>query len=156
MDQLSATAAGAIMARGRKLLRRGQVTHRQLALLDCLLWSCRRPGQAWARVSYTRMSALARISRETVAGAIKRLVGLGLIQKQKERVLVAWGGSTASRQGTSRYRLIAAAPTEFAPATVNQGLDMLTFTCEPSCETKAAQQALAATRERRLATMSKL
>ncbi|MDB5243784.1 MAG: hypothetical protein JWP57_4410 [Spirosoma sp.] len=149
MQSLSATAAAGIMARGRKLLRRGRLTHRQLALLDCLLWSCRRPGQAWARVSYTRMSELARISRETVARAIKRLAELGLVEKRKERVLVAWGGSVASRQGTSRYRLIEASPTEFARATVIQAQELLTFRAAPSRETIEAQQALAAIAERR-------
>ncbi len=41
--RLTLSEAAAIAKRGRKLLRRGELTHRELCLLDCLLWSCRRP-----------------------------------------------------------------------------------------------------------------
>ena len=52
-DTLSATDASTVASRARKLLAKGRITHRQYALLDCLLWSFRASGRATARVSYS-------------------------------------------------------------------------------------------------------
>ena len=68
--RLSPAEAGAIAWRARKLLRRGDLTHRELALLDCLLWSCRNPATGALVVSYSALQRLARISRGTIAGGI--------------------------------------------------------------------------------------
>jgi len=78
-QRLSPTQAGAIARRARRLLRRGLITHRQLALLDCLLWSCRRPDTGAIVVSYTALQRLARVARATVAAGLRRLEELGLI-----------------------------------------------------------------------------
>jgi hypothetical protein len=55
--RLSPAEAGAIAKRARKLLRRGDITHRQAVLIDCMLWSCRSPATGALVVSYTACSA---------------------------------------------------------------------------------------------------
>ena len=114
---LTPTDAGELIRRARKMLRRGLLTHREMVLLDCLLWSCRRPGSTDAIVSYTSLQRLAHVSRETIAKALRRLGQLGLVQTIKRRVRFAWGSSVASRQATSCYRFSPPC-TEFAAATV--------------------------------------
>jgi len=47
----------AVAKRARKLLRAGRITHRQLCLVDALLWSCRRPGTGLASPSPTPASS---------------------------------------------------------------------------------------------------
>jgi hypothetical protein len=64
---LSPAQAGTIAKQARQLLRRGQLTHRELAILDALLWSCRAPGKSTCRVSYTRLCSLAHVCRECTA-----------------------------------------------------------------------------------------
>ena len=145
-DQMSAAEAAGIAKRGRKLLRRGSVTHRQLALLDCLLWSCRSPGRARARASYTRLCELAHVSRETVAEALRVLERLNLVVKEKVRLRVAWGGGTASRQGVSHYRLLPTPRTEFAGTTVNLGQEILVLGAKPDQAQEQAARALAEVR----------
>jgi hypothetical protein len=122
LEELSSYAAGAIATRARKLLRRGDLTHRDLILLDCLLWSCRQKGRGVVRVSYTRLQQLARVARSTVADGLLRLEAAGLLIKQKTRIRVNWGLGTASRQGTNLYRLIAPSTESKAP-TVKQKQD---------------------------------
>ena len=118
-NTLSAADAGDLIRRGRKLLRRGLLTHRELVLLDTLLWSCRRPNSVDAVVSYTAIQNLAHLSRGVIARGLRRLGQLGLVQTIKRRLRVVWGGGVASRQATSAYRF-AAPGTEFAGATVTQ------------------------------------
>ena len=132
---LDPAQAGRLAKRGRALLRAGEITHRELVLLDCLLWSCRRPGQDLAVASYTALCRLAHVARETVAAALAKLEGHGLIVRIKRRVRLSWHqGGRASRQATSCYRLVAppkpnaraegAAHTEFAARTVNRGMEI--------------------------------
>ena len=133
--------AGELTRRARKLLRRGLMTHRQFALLDAMLWCCRKTGAGEAVASYTTLRRLAHVSRETIAGGLRRLAQLGLIQIIKRRARVAWGGRVASRQATSAYRFARPA-TEFGAATVEREIKIL------SLERQAAQEALAAVRVR--------
>ena len=72
-DILSATDAGVIASRARKLLAKGLLTHRQYALLDTLLWSCRAPGKATAHVSYSILQERAHQARSTVAAGLEVL-----------------------------------------------------------------------------------
>jgi hypothetical protein len=123
MDTLSSYAAGAMAKRARNLLRRGDLTHRDLVLLDCLLWSCRQPGRAVARVSYTRLQKLARLARATIGNGLRRLERVGLIKRQKTRIRVTWGLGTASRQGVTIYHLLAPPVTEFTHTTVTKKKD---------------------------------
>lgn len=118
---LTAGEAIAIAKRGRRLLRSRLITHRQYALLDCLLWSCRCPSTGRIRVSYTALQRLVSISRETVAMGLRILQELGVLTRIKHRVQVSWHqGGCATRQATSSYVLHATKPThsEFAGRTV--------------------------------------
>jgi hypothetical protein len=97
--------AGALMRRGRKLLRAGRLTPHQFTLLDCLVWSCRSPGSSRLTVSFTRMAKLAGQARATAIGGIATLERLGVLSRIKRRVRVVWGGGIASRQATNIYVL---------------------------------------------------
>jgi hypothetical protein len=96
---LSPAQASDIGRRGRQLLQSGQLTHHQYSLLDTLLWRCRKHGQAAACVSYSGLQRLCHMATDTVWRGLARLEQLGLIQKVRRRVRVAW----ATRQATSLY-----------------------------------------------------
>ena len=137
---LSAADAGELIRRGRKMLRKGLLTHRELVLLDCLVWSARKPGAGEAVASYSTLQRLARLSRETIAKGLRRLGQLGLVKTVKRRVRVVWGGRTASRQATSLYRF-QPTPTEFGAATVIQETKI--YPLAATTEQRAAESALA-------------
>jgi DNA-binding IclR family transcriptional regulator len=58
------------------------------AVLDCLLWRVRRPGRKDLCVTYAAVARLCGIARSTAIDMIRKLVGIGLIEKIKRRVLV--------------------------------------------------------------------
>ena len=148
-QRLSPAQAGAIAKRARKLLRRGLLTHRQLALLDCLLWSCRRPDTGTIVVSYSALQRLARVARATVAAGLRRLEELGLLSRVRRRVRVLWAnGGQQSRQAASAYVLhVPAGDCEFSARTVIQGQETLIIEGHDSAAVRAAQEALARRRE---------
>lgn len=123
--KLTADEATSISKRGRKLLRRGLLTHREYVLLDTLLWSCRAPTGAIV-VSYTRLTSLCCMARETIARGLRTLEGLGLLSRVKRRTRQLWrNGGVSSRQATTAYRLHPAPVTEFGAATVPCGQEIL-------------------------------
>jgi hypothetical protein len=140
---LSAADAGELIRRARKLLRKGLLTHRELVLLDVLLWSARKPGAGEAVASYSTLQRLAHLGRETIAKGLRRLGQLGLVQTVKRRIRVVWGARVASRQATSAYRFAVPA-TEFGEATVTQEMKILPLA--PAAEQRAAETALTARR----------
>jgi hypothetical protein len=148
-QRLSAAQAGAIAKRARRLLRRGLLTHRQLALLDCLLWSCRRPDTGTVVVSHTALQRLARVARATVAAGLRRLEALGLLSRIRRRVRVLWAnGGQRSRQGTNAYVLHAPdAHSEFSARTVIREQEILMREHRDNATVSAAQEALARRRE---------
>jgi DNA-binding Lrp family transcriptional regulator len=154
MDHLSGNDAGRIAALGRRLLRAGKITHREQALLEALLWSCRSHGRAVARASYTRLADFAHISRETVARGLRRLEALGLIRKTKTRLRVAWGLGMASRQGVTIYQLIKSPPTEFDGRPVIQASKNHTDIGNVSAATQEARMALREIAARRMVEAS--
>jgi hypothetical protein len=137
----------AIAKRGRKLLRADKLTHRQLVVLDCLLWCCRdRTGGI--TVSYSALQRLCHVARDTVAGALDALQACGLLSRIKRRVWVAWVcGGSASRQATSSYVLHAPGYTEFGGRTVIEN-DRLQI--EPTSREVAGAQATLARRRRQI------
>ena len=147
--RLSPTQAGAIAKRARKLLRRGLITHRQLALLDCLLWSCRRPDTGAIVVSYSALQRLAHIARATVAAGLRRLEELGLLSRIKRRVRMLWAhGGQQSRQAASAYVLHApAGDCEFSAQTVIGEQEILIREHQDNAALKSAQEALTRRRE---------
>jgi hypothetical protein len=154
-DFLAPAAAGHLAKRARQLLRSGQLTHREWALFDALLWSCRRPGQDLAVASYSALQKFVHIARGTVATALDKLEAFGLIGRIKRRVRVSWHqGGSASLQATSCYRLCPpdqANDTESNGRTVNRGTEILLLE-KPACDNaEAARKALAAIAERRQA-----
>ena len=148
-QRLSPTQAGAIAKRARRLLRRGLITHRQLALLDCLLWSCRRPDTGAIVVSYTALQRLARVARATVAVGLRRLEEVGLLSRVKRRVRVLWAnGGQQSRQAASAYVLhVRAGDCEFSARTVLREQGILVREHQDNAAVRAAQEALARRRE---------
>lgn len=113
-DILSATDAGMVASRARKLLAKGMLTHRQYALLDCLLWNCRAPGKATTRVSYSILQERAHQARSTVAAGLEVLLKLGLIQRTRNRILITGqNGGRVWKQLTNVYRLIMRSEREF-------------------------------------------
>lgn len=141
---LSPAQAADVARRGRQLLQAGQITHHHFAILDALLWRCRKHGQAAACASYSALQRLCHMARETVWAGLRRLEEQGLVQKVKQRVRVAW----ASRQATSVY-VFRTATTEFAGRTAF--IEILTKA--PEKEVRKSQAALARARavmERRM------
>ena len=132
---------------GRRLLRAHEITHHQHSLLTVLLWGgLRRHGRATLEASLTRLQDRAAMTRETVTSGIRRLAELGLLAITKRRLRIAWGGSVASRQATSRYQLLVPY-TESGKPTVSQGLEILVIEATPPQREAAA--VLAAVRKRR-------
>jgi DNA-binding transcriptional MocR family regulator len=146
---LSGSEAGSIAQRGRLLLRRGVITPFQYALLDAILWPARRPGSATLIASLPTLARLSGQARSTVAEGIAALERLGLIQRIKRRVMVAWhGGRTASRQIANAYRLIVPA-TGSGSRPAREQASVISIVEAPHAGQKAAQEALEAVRARR-------
>jgi len=148
------TGRGEIAKRGRKLLRAGKITHRELVILDCLLWSCRDPLTGAIVVSYTALCRLAHVGRETVAGAVARLQRLGVLTRIKRRVRVLWHqGGQQSRQAANAY-VLHPPHSEFAGRTVVQSDREIYHVIEaPAAAVRAAQEALARVRAARSAAL---
>jgi hypothetical protein len=111
--RLTLAEAISIAKRGRRLLRTGRITAKAYVVLDCLLWACREPATGRIVVSYSALQRLCHCARETVSGALRVLMELGVLTKIKRRIRVAWAhGGSASRQLTSAYVLHPGADTE--------------------------------------------
>ncbi len=89
----------AIIKRGRRLLRAGKLSHREFAILDCLAWCCRSPTSGRITVSMAALARLCHCARSTVAAAISRLEGLGILSRIRRYGFFAWacGGLQARR-----------------------------------------------------------
>ena len=81
---------GRVMKRARKLLRRRVLRPIDLAIVDCLVFSCSHRGQDRACASYNSLARLIGAGRDAVIAGIKRLVAAGLIAKHKQSRLVQW------------------------------------------------------------------
>jgi hypothetical protein len=150
---LSGPQAGQIALRGRQLLRRRLLTPHQYALLDTVLWAARRSSSATLIASLKVLARLAGQARSTVAEGIGVLERLGLLQRIRRRVRVAWiGGGQASRQVANTYRLIAP-DTESAARPAREQTSIISIVETPSGAVKAAREALA---ERRRAMEERL
>jgi hypothetical protein len=95
---------------GRRLLRRGLLAPHDYTVLDCLVWSCRKPGASMTSVTYKALAGLCGMCRERAMQAVARLVALGLVAKARTRRFVRWGvrgGLRRSIQGPNLYTLAA-------------------------------------------------
>ena len=139
---LSPAQAGVLAARVRLLRRRRLLTAHQAALADVLLWGGRRPGSGLLVASLGCLARLAGQARSTATEGIRRLEELGLIQRIRRRVRVAWGGSVASRVVANAYRIVPA-DTETGPRPAERSLSVISTVETPNSEVKAAAAALA-------------
>ena len=104
---------------GRRLLTARIITPHEYAVLDALLWRCRRPGRSDLAVDYRSIARLAGCCRDTAIEAVRKLVDIGLIQKIRRRVRVAWGRGRehlASRVIANGYAFRAIYTESTAPA----------------------------------------
>lgn len=122
---MNAKECGAVMKAARQALRRGHLTKSDFVLFESLMWSCRAPLARRARASLTELQKLTTSCRETIVAGINRLVAIGLLRKNKQRIRVAWGLGIASRQAKTIYEFIVPA-TESVPPTVIRERDSFT------------------------------
>jgi hypothetical protein len=144
--RLTPAEAAAVAKRGRKLMRAGRITHHQLALLDCLLWSCRNPTTGTIVASYSALERLAHMARATIAEALRVLERLHVLSRIKRRVRLAWHqGGVQTRQATSCYLLHPPRHSEFNGRTVSIQSDSveILYVQQPRGDLAAAQIALA-------------
>ena len=153
MSALSGSQAGAIAMRGRQLLRRRMITSCQYALLDTVLWAARKPGSATLIASLATLARLAGQARSTVAEGVAALERLGLLQRVRRRVRVAWiGAGQASRQVANLYRLMPPDTGSDGRSASKQSL-ILSMVEAPIATVRAAQEALREVARRRAAAM---
>jgi DNA-binding Lrp family transcriptional regulator len=142
MSSLSPAQAGQIATQGRRMLRRRAITAHQYALLDVVLWAARRPGSAVLTASYKVLARLAGQARSTVAEGIRRLEELGLLQRVRRRIRVAWlGAAVASRQLANAYRLVPP-DTESATRPVREQPLIISVVEAPDADRQTALHAL--------------
>ena len=109
MEWLSPKDVGAAMKRARRLLQAGAISRTAFAVMDCLAFNCRRPGQPSVRASLSLLQRLTCAARQTVVDALHVLCAVGLLTRRKHHVLVGWArGGRAWRQATNEYRIEAA------------------------------------------------
>lgn len=136
---MSPRDAIAIAKRARKLLRAGRITHRELVLVDTLLWCCRSPTTGGIVVSYTALQRLCRMGRATIAKGLRVLERLRVLTRIRRRVRSAW----RSLQATNRY-VLHPVSTEFHERTVSQNdRTEITHVFVPNADVAAAQATLA-------------
>ena len=113
---LSPKDAGAAMRRARAALAAGEISCHAIVVLDCLLWNAgRRHGCPSVRASLRWLARLTDSCRDTILKGIEELVRIGVLAKIRHRVLVAWGGSIASRQATNEYTILTPATESTTP-----------------------------------------
>ena len=144
---LSAYEAGQLARQARQLLRRHLITPHQWALLDAMLWTARKPGSATFIAPMSMLARLVGIARCTVVEGIAALERLGLIQRIRRRVRMAWiGGAQASRQIANAYRLLVPITEAARPPAREEPVLILSVMEAPTGAIRAAQAALEARR----------
>ena len=108
----------------------------------CLdLWSARKPGSGLLTASLGCLARLAGQARSTAIEGIRRLEELGVIQRIRRRVRVAWAGSVASRVIANGYLLLVS-DTETGGRSGREQPLRISLVETPSAAVKAAQEAL--------------
>jgi len=74
-----------------------------IGIFDYLTFRARQHGRDRVHVSYATMARNLHTSRRKLVQAIRDFEAFGLLRKIKHRVLVAWQGVFATRQGTNEY-----------------------------------------------------
>lgn len=129
-----------------------------------MLWTARKPGSGVLTASLAVLARLAGQARSTAAEGVRRLEQLGLLQRIRRRVRVAWiGGATASRQVANAYRLTAEQAPNWRLQNTGSGArpaikqtSVLTYAVEgPGQGRSAALDALEKVRAARLAVIGR-
>jgi len=88
---LSPNHAKRIAAYGRGLKELRLLTPHDFAVLDAMLWTLRKPGEAMLEPKYADIARKAGVKRDAAINAVKKLVQFGLLTKAKQWLIVPWG-----------------------------------------------------------------
>ncbi len=91
---------------GWGLLRLKLMKARDQTVLLWMLWRARRPGQWVCAPTYAEIAKGTGMCRDQAIKAVRRLIGLGLLTKERRHVLVRWGrnrAQVAARQVANLY-----------------------------------------------------
>ena len=127
MPHLSPTHAKRIAAYGRGLRELRLLTPHDFAVLDTMLWTMRKPGEAALEPSYEDIARKSGVKRDTVISAVKKLVQFGLLTKTKQWVIVQWGrarGNLTARQRPNLY-VFTSFPHELVSPSPSTEIDIL-------------------------------
>lgn len=89
-----------------RLLKQRMLKPQYHTVLLWLLWRARRPGQWVCEPTYAEIAAGCGMCRDQAIKAVRRLIALGLIAKERRHVLVRWGrnrAQVAARQIANLY-----------------------------------------------------
>jgi hypothetical protein len=135
-------AARRMAQHGRRLLTARIISPTDYAVLDALLWRCRRPGRSDLAVDYRSIARLAGVCRDTAIGAVRKLADIGLIQKIRRRVNVRWGRGReclASRAIANGY-IFRPPQTESARQTADRGDERFLPSIKSTDQQKSARE----------------
>ena len=127
MAHLSPNHAKRIAAYARGLRELRLLTPHDFAVLDAMLWTLRKPGEAMLEPKYADIARKAGVKRDAAINAVKKLVQFGLLTKTKQWVIVQWGrarGNLTARQRPNLY-VFTAFPLESAPPSASTEMDIL-------------------------------
>ena len=127
MAHLSPNHAKRIAAYARGLRELRLLTPHDFAVLDTMLWTMRKPGEAELEPSSADIARKAGVKRDAAINAVKKLVQFGLLTKTKQWVIVQWGrarGNLAARQRPNLY-VFTSFPLESAPPSASTEMEIL-------------------------------
>jgi len=115
----------AAYARGLRELR--LLTPHDFAVLDTMLWTLRKPGEAVLEPSYADIARKAGVKRDAAINAVKKLVQFGLLTKAKQWLLVPWGRARSNLTARQRPNLyvFTSFPLESAPPAPSTEVEIL-------------------------------
>lgn len=152
MAHLSPNHAKRIAAYARGLRELRLLTPHDFAVLDTMLWTMRKPGEAELEPSYADIARKAGVKRDAAINAVKKLVQFGLLTKAKQWLIVQWGRARSNLTARQRPNLyvFTSFPLESAPPAPSTEVDILVSRVERQIVQKQADSPL----ERALAAMA--
>lgn len=101
---LSKQEAGRITRYGAGLVRLGLLTSDDFLILHTMLWVLRKPGEAEMDPSYADIQRLTRKCRNTIAQALERFEGVGLMCRKARWLMIEWGRRKPDGRGRENLR----------------------------------------------------